>query len=65
MAKAKHVPETIGLLQTIRVKDYGDDWVNRLAVVGSQLEKMESDERAAAFRYFKSKYSKEWPSDSY
>lgn len=52
-------------MQEIKVKDYGDEWVNRLAVVGSQLEKMEPAERAAALRFFKSKYSAEWPSDSY
>lgn len=60
MAKTKSLPQ-----QIIKVKNYGDDWVNRLAIVGVTLEKMESDERAAALRFFKSKYSKEWPSDSY
>lgn len=62
MAKAKQM-QRIRLLRTVR--DYGDAAINRLAVVGSQLEQMEPDERAAALRYFKSKYSAEWPSDSY
>lgn len=51
--------------QVIKVKDYGDAWINRLAVVLTTFEKMESDERLAVFRLMKSRYSKEWPSDGY
>jgi hypothetical protein len=51
--------------QVIKVKNYGDDWVNRLAAVLTTTEKMSPDERSATFRYLKSKYSAEWPSDNY
>lgn len=57
---AKRLPQ-----QVVKVKNYGDDWINRLAIVLCTIEKMETDERLAAFRFMKSKYSKEWPSDSY
>lgn len=44
-------------MQTIKVKDYGDTWVNRLAIIGHAFEAMESDiERAAALHFFNSKY---------
>lgn len=43
--------------QTIKVKDYGDEWLNRLAVIGDRFEAMECDrERAAALRFFLAKY---------
>jgi hypothetical protein len=45
-----------------RVKDYGNDQINRLALAVDALEKMEADERYRAFIWFKSKYAKEWPS---
>jgi hypothetical protein len=48
-----------------RVKDYGNDQINRLALATEALERMEPDERLRAFIWFKSKYAKEWPSDSY
>jgi hypothetical protein len=51
--------------QVIKVKNYGDDWINRLAIVLAATEKMSPDERSAVLRFIKSKYSKEWPSDSY
>ena len=52
-------------MQVIEVKDYGHDWVNRLAVVLSTLDKMEERERSATFSFLKSKYAKDWPSDNY
>lgn len=51
--------------QVIKVKNYGDDWINRLAVVMITMEKMGPDERSACLKFMKSKFSKEWPSDSY
>jgi hypothetical protein len=45
-----------------RVKDYGNDQINRLALAVDALERMEADERYRAFIWFKSKYAKEWPS---
>ena len=60
MAKTKRLPQ-----QVIKVKNYGDGWINRLAVVLNQFEKMEQTERGAILRYIKSKYSADWPSDSY
>jgi hypothetical protein len=43
--------------QIVKVKNYGNDWINRLAVVGDQFEKMEgSKEQAAALRFILSKY---------
>jgi hypothetical protein len=60
MAKTKRLPQ-----QVIKVKNYGNDWLNRLAVVSVTLEKMEPNERAAALKFFKSLFSKEWPSDLY
>lgn len=60
MAKTKRLPQ-----QVIKVKNYGDDWINRLAVMMVTLEKMEPRERLAAFRFAKSKFEAEWPSDTY
>lgn len=57
---AKRLPQ-----QVVKVKNYGDDWVNRLAVVLITMDKMAPDERSATLKYLKSKYSAEWPSDSY
>jgi hypothetical protein len=50
---------------TVKIRDYGDDEVNRLALVGVTLERMGKEERARALRFFKSKYSADWPTDSY
>lgn len=52
-------------IQTIKVKDYGYDCINRLAVVLASMEKMDATERGATLRYLKSKYSADWPSDNY
>jgi hypothetical protein len=47
-----------------RVKDYGNDQINRLALVIDACEHMEPDERYRAFVWLKSKYAKEWPSET-
>ena len=46
-----------------RVKDYGNDQINRLALAVDALERMAPDERYRAFIWFKSKYAKEWPGE--
>jgi hypothetical protein len=51
------------LQKTVEVKDYGDDDINRLAVVVYALEQMDERQRWAALGYVKAKYPKEWPSD--
>lgn len=51
--------------QTVQVKDYGDDSLNRLAVVLKGLEQMDETQRAAALGYIKTTFRKEWPSDAY
>lgn len=43
-------------MQTIKVTDYGDDWINRLAVVMMTFSRMGDDEREATLRYLLSKY---------
>lgn len=48
-------------LQKIKVKDYGDSWVNRLAVVLVTFEKMEHAERAATLDFVVSKYKPKPP----
>jgi hypothetical protein len=42
----------------IKVKDYGDDWINRLAVVTTTFEKMSEEERGATLRFIRAKYEK-------
>jgi len=51
-------------MQVIKIKNYGDDWINRLAVVMITMGKMEHDERSACLKFMKSKYSIDWPNDS-
>lgn len=58
--KAKRLPQ-----QVVKVKNYGDAWINRLAIVLTATEKMDPKERAAALAFMKSKYSAEWPSNDY
>ena len=60
MAKTKRLPQ-----QIVKVKNYGDDWVNRLAVMLITMDKMDPTERGATLKFLKSKYSADWPSDSY
>lgn len=58
-------PSNPAPLPTLRVslQDFGDAKLNRLAMAGAAFDKMEKGERERALRYFKSKYSAEWPSD--
>lgn len=51
--------------KTVVVKDYGDDSINRLAVILYAMEQMDERERAATFGFLKSKYSAEWPRENY
>jgi hypothetical protein len=44
--------------QVLKFKDYGDDWINRLAVVVITLKRMEPNEREAALEFIVSKYLK-------
>jgi hypothetical protein len=43
-------------VQVIKVKDYGDHWVNRLAIILETLAKMEPREREASLEFIASKY---------
>lgn len=51
------------LQQTVQVKDYGSDDMNRLACVVFALEQMDERARWATLGYIKARYPKEWPSD--
>jgi hypothetical protein len=42
-------------VQVVKVKDYGDIYVNRLAVMLDQVSKMEEWERLAAIRFIESR----------
>ncbi len=52
------------LQETVKVKDYGSDDMNRLAVVLKSLEQMDERQRWATLGYVKAKWPKEWPSDA-
>jgi len=43
-------------MQTVKVKDYGDDWINRLAVVLDQIQKMGKTEREATLDFIVARY---------
>lgn len=45
-------------LQKIKVKDYGDDWINRLAVILKTIEQMSDAERAASLTFILDKYQR-------
>lgn len=60
----KPAKERVKLQQTIKVKDYGSDDMNRFAVVVMALEAMDERQRWATLGYIKAKYPKEWPTDS-
>lgn len=42
--------------QTIKVRDYGDDWLNRLAVILKLTEKMDERELEATLDFVVGKY---------
>lgn len=56
--------KAVQLQQTVKVKDYGSDDMNMLAVVILALEKMDERQRWATLGYVKSRWPKEWPTDS-
>ena len=44
-------------IQIIKLKDYGDPWINRLAIVCDQFKKMDSAaEKSATLRFLVDKY---------
>jgi hypothetical protein len=51
------------LQETVKVKDYGSDDMNRFAVVVMALEAMDERQRWATLGYIKARYPKEWPTD--
>lgn len=51
--------------QTVKIKDYGDDWLNRLALVLTTIEKMGPTEREASLEFIVSKYLKRTYGASY
>jgi hypothetical protein len=53
------------LQNTVQVKDYGEPWINRFAVILFALEQMDARERASTFGFLKSKYESEWPRGEY
>lgn len=42
--------------QTIKVRDYDDDWLNRLATILKMTEKMDEREREATLAFVVGKY---------
>lgn len=42
---------------TVTAPDYGDPWVNRLALVTTVMRAMEADELAATLQYLNSKFT--------
>ena len=42
--------------QTIKVRDYGDDWINRLGVILKTIQKMGPREREATLKFIFDKY---------
>lgn len=44
--------------QTIKCRDYGDDWLNRLAVILKMTEKMDEHEREATLDFVVGKYQR-------
>lgn len=46
-------------LQKIKVRDYGDAWINRLAIVMQAFAAMSDDERGATLRFINAKYPPE------
>ena len=48
-------------IQTIKVKNYNDPQINRLAAACQIIGEMNEIERASFFTWCKSKWCKEWP----
>lgn len=52
-------------LQTVRLPDYGDEEINKLACAQHALEQMNAEQRTRALKWFKARFQAEWPSDTY
>lgn len=44
--------------QYIEIPDYGDDWINRLALITATIAKMDTTELAAMLNFINSKYTR-------
>ena len=53
------------LQPALRLPDYGDPEINKLAQAQHALEQMNAEERARALKWFKARFTAAWPSDSY
>lgn len=49
---------------SVTVPDTGHHDINRLAVIVDRLEAMDATERHRTFGYLKSRYAKDWPTDT-
>ncbi len=49
---------------SVTVPDAGHPDINRLAVIVNCLEAMDAAERHRTFGYLKSRYAKDWPTDT-
>jgi hypothetical protein len=47
-------------MQKIKLKDYDDDWINRLAVICDRFDGMNDVERDAALRFVLARYKHRW-----
>ncbi len=56
--------KAVKLQETVKVKDYGSDDMNRFAIVIMALEAMDERQRWATLGYAKARWPKEWPSES-
>lgn len=43
-------------VKTVQVPNYGDDWINRLAIIEATIQEMGGDEFRASMRFLMSKY---------
>lgn len=59
------IPKRQKLQETVKVKDWGEPSINRLAVVLKSLEQMDERERSAIFGLLRSKYAAEWPREQF
>ncbi len=55
-AKKRIIVASVGQ-NSITAPDYGDDWINRLALVMAVFRKMEADELAATLSFVNSKFT--------
>ena len=57
MRKKRITVATVGN-NTVTAPDYGDAWVNRLALVLTVMKEMEADELAATLAFITSKFTR-------